>query len=325
MIRRFGGVISQLWLLRALLFGAPLVVLGPATGHAQDPQVIDRARLFQNPPVFAEDPADAVTGTDNTHADASPNDPDLGEQAILKRQEHYRAFAVSIATPIFYTSNVALVRRGAEEDLLFAPSVGVAYSPRLTRTLYANFAVEHQQFFYDRFDALDFGSFDARAGLTYQLPQFHDLLLRAAYSYNRLTETGSFDEVFSNHSLWFTAELPFRIGRAMQVSIGTNANVSLHSEPEQPGRHDFDVFGAYSVNLTRSLNVSAVARLALRDYTDSGRTDVSEIVALTATYRFTKWLSASASSTLAWSQSSQSVFDYNVANVGAALSLTYRF
>ena len=32
-----------------------------------------------------------------------------------------------------------------------------------------------------------------------------------------------------------------------------------------------------------------------------------------------------AATTLAWSQSSKSVFDYDVANIGGALSLTFKF
>ncbi|MDQ3626245.1 MAG: hypothetical protein M3372_03860 [Verrucomicrobiota bacterium] len=130
------------------------------------------------------------------------------------------------------------MRTGEESDLLFAPYAGIAYAPRLTRTLYATFSLEQQQFYYDRFDGLDFGSFNARAGLTYQLPQLRDLVLRAEYFYNRLMASNSFDEFFSNHALFLSAELPFRIGRAQQVSVGTNANISFHADPEQPGRQE---------------------------------------------------------------------------------------
>ncbi|MDQ3626246.1 MAG: hypothetical protein M3372_03865 [Verrucomicrobiota bacterium] len=68
-----------------------------------------------------------------------------------------------------------------------------------------------------------------------------------------------------------------------------------------------------------------MGRLALRKYTESDRTDASEILALNATYRFTKWLSASASATYAMNQSDENVFDYDVANLGAAVSLNYKF
>ena len=284
----------------------------------------DRADLLRTQPTVRDDPYEPITGPDGTHAEQSPNDPDLGEQAILKRQEHYRAFTVSVASPIFYTSNVALVRTGEESDVIIAPEFGITYAPRLTKTLYASFSLGHQQFFYSRFGELDFGSFDARAGLTYQLPQLHNLLLRADYNYNRLTTDG-FDEFFSDHSVVVGAELPFRIGRAQQISVGTTAKVALDTDPEEPGRHEFDGYVGYSVALTRALTATAAARLAVRDYNEGDRTDVSEVLALGATYRFTKWLSASATSTLAWNQSDQDVFEYDVANVGAALAFSYRF
>ncbi|HSH38359.1 MAG TPA: outer membrane beta-barrel protein, partial [Chthoniobacterales bacterium] len=182
-----------------------------------------------------------------------------------------------------------------------------------------------QYFFYDRFDELDFASIDARAGLAYSLPKLNNLQLRADYLYNRLTDEGSFDAFFTSHALAFGAELPFRIGRAQQVSIGTDVSLNLDSDPDGPGRHDFSAFLGYSVNLTRALTISAVARVIARNYTDSDRTDVSGILAVSATYRFTKWLSANAVTTLVTNDSDQDVFDYDVANAGVALSFGLRF
>ncbi len=158
----------------------------------------------------------------------------------------------------------------------------------------------------------------------YALPRFHNLLLRADYDYNRLTND-SHDEFFSSHALAFGAELPFRIGRAQQVSVGADPSFDLHSEPAGPGRHDFSAFVGYSVNVTRDLTLSAVGRLAVRDYVDVNRTDVSGILSVGANYRFTKWLSLNAISTFATNSSSREVFDYEVFNIGGALSLAFRF
>ena len=299
-------------------------MLPAAYGQAPGGQVLDRADLLRSQPTLRQDPYEPITGTDAAHADASPNDPDLGEQLILKRQEHYRAFTVSLTAPIFYTSNVALVRSGEEHDVIFAPAFGITYAPKISRTLFASFSLEQQQFFYNRFGELDFGSFDGRAGLTYQLPKLHNLTLRAEYAYNRLT-TDDFDQFFADHSVVLNAELPFRIGRAQQVSVGTTANVALDTDPEEPGRHDFSGYVGYSVGLTRDLTLTAAGRLAVREYVDADRTDISELLAVSATYRFTKWLSASATSTLAWNQSDEEVFEYDVANIGAAIGISYRF
>ena len=60
----------------------------------------------------------------NGHAPPSPNDADLGEQAILKRSEGYRPFVATASIPVYYTSNVALTRSHEQNDWLEAPIVG---------------------------------------------------------------------------------------------------------------------------------------------------------------------------------------------------------
>ena len=66
-----------------------------------------------------------------------------------------------VAAPISYTSNVALVPNHVEGDSLFTPSFAVLFVPKITGNLYASFSVLQQYFYYGRFTALDFGSFDA--------------------------------------------------------------------------------------------------------------------------------------------------------------------
>ena len=291
---------------------------------AQVIQVQDRAQLLR-PPGSRIDPYSEENGVEDGRAVESPNDPDIGEQEILKRIQRYEPFTVSISTPFYYTSNVALARTNEMSDIVFAPAVGITYAPRFTGTLFGSFTLQRQEFYYDDFSALDFGSTDFRAGVFYILPKVHNLMLRAEYGYNRLTYSNSLNEFFSNHSIFLGAELPFRIGRAQQFSLGVDTNVSLHAEPSPPRRHEFDVYAGYSARITRSLTLGAVARIFVRDYNNIDRTDVSEVLALTANYRITRCFSAGAAATFAWSQSSRSVFDYNVANVGGALSLSFKF
>jgi hypothetical protein len=259
------------------------------------------------------------------YAVASPNDKDLGEQQILKRQEEYFPFSASVSTPVFYTTNVALVREGEEDDVLFAPAIAVMYQPRLTKSLYAELGVTQQFFLYDRFSELNFASFDALAGLVYYFPQFHNLSLRAIYDYNRLTDTDNFDEFFVNHAYILGANLPFRIGRAQQVAVGIDAELSFYAHPEAPRRNDYSVYAGYSVNLSRSFSIDATGRIAVRDYHVGDRTDVSEILALSANYRINEWFTLSFLSSFAWNQSNHSVFEYDVANVGGGVAFTLRF
>jgi hypothetical protein len=295
----------------------------------------DQAQLTreQAPSPFA--PTVPPGAVEEGHVVAAPSDADLGEQQILKRVEEYQPFTISAGAPFYWTSNVALTRSGEQSDFVVAPAAAVFYEPRITSTLYGLIDVREQLFYYDRFDSFDFGSFDFEVGLRYLVPQWHNLLLRIEYDYNRLTKKNSFAAFFQNHGFIVNAEIPFRFGRAQQLSLGAEANISAAAEesgqPPPPvrtisaRRNDYEVYLGYSVILTRSFFVNAVGRIVVRDYWDGDRTDVSEILALTANYRVNKYFTVSAVSTLAANQSNQSGFDYEVANLGGAVALSMKF
>ena len=122
-----------------------------------------------------------------------------------------------------------------------------------------------------------------------------------------------------------SAELPFQLGRAQQFSLGVDANISFAAEPDPPQRNDYEIYLGYTVRFSRAFSLDTVGRVVLRDYHLGDRLDVSEILAVTANYNVTKFLTASAISTLAASQSNHSFFDYQVANIGGLVSLSIRF
>jgi len=68
-----------------------------------------------------------------------------------------------------------------------------------------------------------------------------------------------------------------------------------------------------------------VGRVVVRDYHQNDRTDVSEVFSFSANYQLTPWWAVSAIATFAHSDSNQDIFDYNVANAGAAMALTAKF
>ncbi len=308
-----------------LVCAAALILASqPTEGQVPSGQTQDRAQLLggqANPTV----PNVTPSGENQGYAVASPNEKDIGEQQILKRMEEYRPFTVSVYSPFFWTSNVALVSSGEEDDFVVAPGVTLLYQPRITKTFYGEIGVVQQFFLYDRFSELNFSSFDAIAGVAYYLPQFHNLSLRARYDYNRLTDIDHFDEFFVNHSIILNADLPFRIGRAQQVFAGVALNLSFYANPDPPRRNDYSFYLGYDVALSHSFSIDAAARVAVRDYYVGDRTDVSEILSLSANYRIRDWLTLSALSSFAWNQSNHSVFDYSVANIGGGVALTVKF
>ena len=265
------------------------------------------------------------TGFVDDHAAPSPNDADLGEQEVFKPSARYQPFTASIAAPFYWTSNAALTRTDEKSDFIVAPVAAVAYQPRLTDGLYGVLSVREQLFYYDRFSNLNFGSFDVEAGLTYLLPQVHNLILRGEYLYERLTAKNTFHDFFSNHSFLFGAEVPFQLGRNQQLSLGVDANVSFAAEPDPPQRNDYELYLGYTVHFSRAFWLDTVGRVVLRDYHLTDRLDVSEVLGVTANYSITRFLTASAISSFAVSRSNHSVFDYEVASVGGLVSLSLKF
>ncbi len=307
-----------------LLCSGLLMAAAPSSTQAQG-SAADRARLLRSQSEVQAPGNDTANGVDQNYAAASPNDPDLGEQAILKRVEKYDPFTLEVGVPIYYTSNVALVDRGEVDDVIIAPVVGVTYAPKFQRTLYGEFTLRQQFFYYQDFSGFNFASFDALAGLVYYVPKLNNLVLRANLDYNRLTGTDNFDDFFQNFALQFSAEVPIRIGRAQQISFGADANISLYANPGGPQRSDFGAYVGYAVNVSRAFSLNAAARIVARPYYEGGRTDVSEVLAFSANYRIRDFLTLSAISTFVANQSSRSVFDYKVFNIGGGLSLTWKF
>jgi hypothetical protein len=315
-IRKLQSIASSAGIFLMLMLLAARSGLGQ--GSAQD-----RAQLLGNQPGTGFSQGAAPSGENQGYAVATPNDQDVGQQQILKSTEQYQPFSILVGSSFYYTSNVALVRNGVQDDFIVAPVVSAIYQPRIAKTFYGEFVVQQQFFLYDRFTEFNFASFDAIAGLVYYLPQFHNLMLRARYDYNRLTDT-HYDEFFVDHSFFLNAEVPFQMGRAQLLSLGIDTNLSFAGHPNDPRRNDYEAYASYTVNLSRSFSVNAVGRVAVRDYYEGDRTDVSEILAVSANYRIRDWLTASIISTFAWNQSNHSVFDYSVANVGAGVAFTVK-
>lgn len=299
-----------------------MLILAPLTFAQTVATAPDRAGLLQQ----ETQPGYAPEGFVDGHAVESPNDPDIGQQQILKREAQYQPFTFLITTPVFYTSNVALTPHNEKGDVVFAPVAGLFYDPKIAQSLYLHLGAREQVFYYGKYNSFNFGSLDCEAGLNYIVPQWHNLFLRAWYDFNRLTFDDRLgDEFFSNHSLIFNAEVPFQFGHGQQLAVGAEADISVGADHQFPRRNDYEGYLSYSANLTRAFAISATGRLVDRDYHQNGRNDLSEILSLSATYRVCPWVSVSAISSLAHSDSNQDVFDYDVANAGGAVTLSVKF
>ena len=71
--------------------------------------------------------------------------------------------------------------------------------------------------------------------------------------------------------------------------------------------------------------MNASGHIVVRPYDTGGRTDVSEILSLGASYRVRDWLTISALTSFVANQSNQNVFEYEVFNGGGGVSVSWRF
>src|SRR5262249_28726472 len=300
-----------------------MLARGKAMGQGQTSQAVDRSQILQGGPGVIPGEPISQNPTAFGYAAPSANDADLGVQAILKRQQEYLPFTFSASSPYYWTSNVALTPSGEVSDGVFAPSFVFAYQPRLVKTLYGEFICAQQLCYYNRLSAFNFTSFDAIAGVVYYLPQYHNLTLRLRYDYNRLTDD-DWNQFFANHSIVASADFPVQFGRAMQLNLGVLANVSFaadetaaqHAADQNAAqRSDFELYAGYHVQLSRNFSMDAIGRLMVKPYYHGDRTDVSELIALSADYRIRDWLTVSALTNFAWNQSNHSAFEYSVANL----------
>lgn len=302
-------------------------ILTPA-GHlsAQTPPAdqasIEQSRQYLNRPNLRPDPESSQYTTEK--APPTEGDPDLGAQQILKRKEDYNPFLVSASSQAIYTDNVALVKNGRQDDTYLVNAVAAQWKPRITNELYAIAGVKQTFYRYMEFDALDFDSLDAGAGLQYYWKDLGGISTTARYNYNRLTRATLEQEFFRNHQCILDVDKTFALSRNLFTFVNAEATFSF-SDPYSAQRWDYALLGGLFGHITRRWDAQLTYRLALYDYFTPGRDDLNQSIGLSTGYNFTDWIAVGASANFTFNNSSQPVFDYDSVNAGGGLFLNVKF
>jgi len=283
---------------------------------------IEQNRLFQTTPGLRDEPQ--YEGYDAEAAPATPGDPDLGVQQILKRKDSYQPFRVMGSLEAFYTNNVALVKNGTEDDAYMVGTVGAAWVPKINDRFYGELSATQQFFRYDTFDSLDFDSLNLGGGLTHYWPQIGNIATTARYNYNRLTDADRGKEFFRNHQASLNAAKTFAHTRNLFTFVDATALFSF-SDPYASQRWEYSASGGVFGRITRAWDAQASYRLALYDYFAEGRDDLNQSLNLQTSYHFTKWARIGATTTFSFNNSTQPVFDYDAINTGGGVYLNLKF
>ena len=289
---------------------------------AQFPQV-DQSQLYNPPPGEQTGPGDnrPVPGLTSTGlAPSSPGDNDLGEQAILKRQAKNTPFVFTLDTSINYTSNVALVDRGARGDGFFLTQAALTYQYKLRDNIILDVGVSEGIFRYDKYTAFDFNSFNIGAGGTYV---FKGVALSARYIFNQLSDS-DFHPFFNQNSITLGAQKTIALNSAFFTYFGATARINFNS-PVITQRDEYNLYLGGRAALSRSFTIDAFYRGGWFNYTDQSRNDFNQTLGLSLRYAPRPWIAATASTSFGWNISSQNFFSYRVGNAGLNLGVVLKF
>jgi hypothetical protein len=263
------------------------------------------------------------TGAELPAGEEAAADADLGEQWMFKPNAPLQPWSAHADLSGFYTTNAALASSGAKSDRFLVADVGVGYG----RPIAPNWAfaanVQQGLFRYDDFTALDFDSLTGNVGVSYHARELADVLFSLHYGINRITRATFEDQLFLGNSINLNATKLIKITTADTVEFTGGLGYTF-ADPDELQRAEFRLSVGYALRVTRALTATAVARTELFQYSND-RQDFLQSVALGARYDFTKWISASASASVANNISNRNEFDYGVFNGGLTASAHIQF
>lgn len=316
---RVVGIRGALLVLPLVLnFGCP----GRVSAQSSSQAAIEQSRLFQSQPNLRPDIE--TTPYETEQAPATEGDPDLGAQQIMKRRQDYDPFSFTAVSQIFFTDNVALVKKGTQSDTYFVNGVGAQWKPKITEDFYGIVGVKQSFYRYAEFDDLDFDSLDLGGGVQYFLRDAGGITTSARYNYNRLTQATLDKEIFRNHQFILDAEKIFPLSRNLFAFVNASATISL-SDPYESQRWDYALLGGLYGKITRHWDAQVNYRVALYDYFADGRDDLNQSVGLNTSYSLAEWAALGASTSFSFNNSTQPVFDYDAINAGGGVYLNLKF
>ena len=305
-----------------LLLGLLLVAVSPVLQAQDAVSAIEQSRLLQKVPAAA--PVTTVDANGNSLGDPTyVEDDSFGAQMILKDQERVRPFSLSGGSSLYYTSNVALTRRDALEDIFAVVNAAGTWTRRLHPEVELQIGLQASMFRYNRESQLDFNDLGAGLGLSWTPQSWSGVGIFARYDFTELIDRHG-NEILRDHQFSLGGQKVFVLGRAHAFSLGALGSVGI-STPVAAQRHQVGIFAGYHLQLTRVLATDILYRIAGQSYSDSNRLDLNQVVSWNLRCRLAEWAEANLYISYGDNRSNTSVFDYNVTSGGGGFGITTRF
>jgi hypothetical protein len=275
---------------------------------------VQQARLFNERPPALEP----------SSGGESAADVDVGEQWMPKAAPRVNPFSARASFSLFGTNNVALSRRSTVSDSFAVADLAIGYRRPLAQDW--AFAVDLQQSFfrYNEYREFDFESSTANVSLSHQARQFGNIVFSLQYGLSRLTSGSADDQLYLGNTVALVATKVVPVTSAGAVDFSGAIGYTF-TDAEDLERAELRLAIGYSLQLARNVTATAVVRAEVYDYAHESRIDLLEAASAGVRWDITRWLSASASVSIASNISSEPVFSYNALNGGATLAAHIRF
>jgi Putative beta-barrel porin 2 len=305
---------------------ASVVATSMAFGQLDPTRVTDAVSRPSGPTIGQSQNLSAL-GLDeqNDFAPPSPGDSDIGQQLILKevpKNRWFRAYADAFG---YWTNNAANTSIGEVDDWFWGGRVGFGYQPRIAKKLFADIDVQQQLYRYDKFDALDFESLDASAGLLYIEPKLASTIFFVQGNYNRISNDDFGNELLNSVSIRAGAQKLFLIDRRNSIQLTIMGDWDVYTDLDRLERHEYIGDVTYRFKIMRDLVFALNYRYVWLDYRQVDRGDSLNIIGGSLTWSPKKWIDVYATSNFSFNDSDIDAFDYETTTLGGGVGLKIKF
>lgn len=262
-------------------------------------------------------------GLQLSSSEEEPADESFGRQILLKPEERAREFLLTGDASIFYTSNAALTRDHAIDDVFFVADAVFAWTRAIHQDLQFQASGHFSLFRYNDTPSLDFDNIGAGLGVIWA-PQFASgVVFFARYDISKLLHRDG-NDLLTDNEFSLGAEKIVILGRSHALSFSLGGAVGI-TDPYSAQRDILSGAVAYHLRLARNLELDFSYRSSVYFYSGGGRTDLNELASGALTYHFNRWASLSAFGSYSFDRSNRSVFDYDAGLLGGGIALAVEF
>lgn len=247
---------------------------------------------------------------------------DLGPQIVLQRRAAPPLLSLYSDSQYFFDSNVGLTRNHETSDGVYFQSLGAAFTPHLLNNLSSAVYIRQQFIRYNDNSGLDFDAQTAGLSLSYPVENLFTLYggFSASRQITRQNDSEFYKEFDAQFGLWRSQPLTRRLSLYYGYQLDW-----LPANPSDLTEMNNALYAGLNLQLLDRLTGQLLYRIRMRDYLQSSRNDIDNLVSLAFTYTCCRYVNIRTYVTYGDNYSNNADFNYRVVNAGGGLNISVQF